>query len=162
MELWKRSPGHRENLLRVQATHVGIGAAGWNHDGKNYDKIVQVFMDGCIPPGRPAAEALQKRQIVKRPDGAYRNPRDRGRNSRIPLRCKGGCLVRENYDQAPSRFRIRTLTRRRLLPLSAGAGRPPPTGLNCVVSGNEQPSTGRLPRRAVRARRWPAAILPPG
>ena len=60
------------------------------------------------------------------------------------------------------RFRIWTLTRRKLLPLCAGAGRPPPTGLNCVVSGNEQPSAGRLLHRAVHARRWPAAILLPG
>jgi hypothetical protein len=60
------------------------------------------------------------------------------------------------------RFRIWTLTQRKPLPLSAGAGRPPPTGLNYVVSGNEQPSAGRLLRRAVHARRWPVAILLPG
>jgi uncharacterized protein YkwD len=47
MELWKQSPGHRENLLRAQATHVGIGAAGWTHDGKNYYKIALVFIDDC-------------------------------------------------------------------------------------------------------------------
>lgn len=54
MELWKRSPGHRENLLRARATRVGIGAAGWTHDGKNHYKIVQVFIDDCIPPDETA------------------------------------------------------------------------------------------------------------
>jgi uncharacterized protein YkwD len=50
MEDWKRSPGHRKNLLRAQATHMGVGAAGWNHEGKNYYKIVQMFIDGCMRP----------------------------------------------------------------------------------------------------------------
>jgi hypothetical protein len=60
MEVWKQSPGHWENLLRAQATQVGVGAAGWTHDGKNYYKIVQVFIDDCMPPGRPAAKAPEK------------------------------------------------------------------------------------------------------
>jgi Cysteine-rich secretory protein family len=60
MELWKQSKGHRENLLRARATRVGIGAAGWKHDGKNYYKIVQVFIDDCIPPRRPAVESASK------------------------------------------------------------------------------------------------------
>ena len=63
MELWKQSPGHRENLLRAQATHVGIGAAGWTHNGKNYYKIVQVFIDDCIPPGSPRPERSGIREI---------------------------------------------------------------------------------------------------
>jgi uncharacterized protein YkwD len=60
MELWKQSPGHWENLLRAQATHVGIGAAGWTHVGKNYYKILQVFIDDCIPPGGPRPKRLKK------------------------------------------------------------------------------------------------------
>ncbi len=48
MEDWKRSPGHRKNLLREQATHMGLGVAGWTHDGKNHYKIVQIFIDDCI------------------------------------------------------------------------------------------------------------------
>ena len=64
MELWKQSPGHWENLLRAPATHVGIGAAGWTHVGKNYFKVVQVFIDDCIPPGRPAAEAPEQGKIA--------------------------------------------------------------------------------------------------
>src|ERR1700747_1394954 len=35
--------------------------------------------------------------------------------------------------------KLRRLTPRKLLPLSAAPGRPPPTGLNCVESGNERP-----------------------
>ena len=48
MEDWKRSPSHRKNLLREQATHMGLGVAGWTHDGKNHYKIVQIFIDDCI------------------------------------------------------------------------------------------------------------------
>jgi uncharacterized protein YkwD len=48
MEDWKCSPGHRKNLLRARATHMGLGIAGWTHDGKNYYKIVQIFIDDCI------------------------------------------------------------------------------------------------------------------
>ena len=57
MELWQQSPAHRENLLRARATQVGIGAAGWTRNGKNYYKIVQVFIEDCIPPDRPATES---------------------------------------------------------------------------------------------------------
>jgi hypothetical protein len=60
-----------------------------------------------------------------------------------------------------SQISATALTPHKLLPLYAGAGRPPPTGLNYIVSGNERPSAGRLLRRAVRARRWSAAILLP-
>ena len=48
MEDWKRSPGHRNNLLGARVTHMGLGVAGWTHDGKNYYKIVQIFIDDCI------------------------------------------------------------------------------------------------------------------
>jgi uncharacterized protein YkwD len=47
IESWRQSHVHRENLLRAQATHVLVGAAGWTHDGKNYYKVVQVLIDDC-------------------------------------------------------------------------------------------------------------------
>jgi uncharacterized protein YkwD len=59
MDAWKESRDHRDNLLRAQATHMGIGAAGWTHDGKHYYKVVQVFIDDCIPPGAPRKKVLR-------------------------------------------------------------------------------------------------------
>jgi uncharacterized protein YkwD len=49
MQDWKQSPGHRRNLLRDHAAHIGVGLAGWTHEGKHYYKIVQVFVDPCVP-----------------------------------------------------------------------------------------------------------------
>jgi uncharacterized protein YkwD len=49
MQDWKQSPGHRRNLLRDQAAHLGVGVAGWTHEGKHYYKIVQIFVDPCPP-----------------------------------------------------------------------------------------------------------------
>jgi uncharacterized protein YkwD len=45
MQDWKHSFGHRRNLLRRQAAHMGVGVAGWTHEGKHYYKIVQIFVD---------------------------------------------------------------------------------------------------------------------
>ena len=50
MEVSKRSRGHRENLLRAQATHMGLGVAARTHDRKNYYKILLTFMDDCMLP----------------------------------------------------------------------------------------------------------------
>lgn len=51
MASWKKSPGHEANLRNAKVRHLGVGAAGWNHDGKLYVKIVQVFASDCKQKG---------------------------------------------------------------------------------------------------------------
>ena len=47
MAFWKQSPGHEANLRRVGVTHTGLGAAAFDHNGRKYYKIVQVFASNC-------------------------------------------------------------------------------------------------------------------
>jgi uncharacterized protein YkwD len=52
MDFWLRSPGHEANLRDANMKLLGVGSAGWSHEGKNYVKIVQVFVDDCLPADR--------------------------------------------------------------------------------------------------------------
>jgi uncharacterized protein YkwD len=52
MEGWKKSPGHKANLLDKRTHDIGIGAAGWRQpDGRVVFRVVQLFGDEC--PGKP-------------------------------------------------------------------------------------------------------------
>jgi uncharacterized protein YkwD len=47
MNFWKGSPGHNANLRKADMTLLGVGSAGWTHEGRNYYKIVQLFTNNC-------------------------------------------------------------------------------------------------------------------
>ncbi len=62
MEFWKHSPGHNANLLSPTMTSMGVGSAGWTYaNGRNYYKVVQVFIDDCGGTA-PRAKTLGKRK----------------------------------------------------------------------------------------------------
>jgi len=44
MRSWMASPGHRENILREEYTHVGVGLAWGRHQGRRALYWVQVFL----------------------------------------------------------------------------------------------------------------------
>ncbi len=54
--------GHNANLLSASMTSMGVGSAGWTYEnGRNFYKIVQLFVDDCGGAG-PRTKTLGKRR----------------------------------------------------------------------------------------------------
>jgi uncharacterized protein YkwD len=58
---WKQSPGHDAHLRSPDMTSMGVGSAAASDGGRNYVKIVQLFIDDCGDTG-PRTKTLGKRK----------------------------------------------------------------------------------------------------
>jgi uncharacterized protein YkwD len=61
MQFWKTSPGHEQNLRTDKSYILGVGAAAWKHETRNYYKVVQVFLDDCKPVSERNVKKLGKK-----------------------------------------------------------------------------------------------------
>jgi len=47
LKSWKASPVDDANLKEARASDMGVGAAGWTHNGKNLYRVVLLLADDC-------------------------------------------------------------------------------------------------------------------